>query len=433
MIKNKSLNFVYNWIGPNGPLPNHKVPDIYDLIKKAPYSNIEHNSITDEHDSIVFDLSCYINCNCVPCFQLDSDINMHFLFEIVLSPKNHFLQNTLCIGSGFLERASVDEKILELVRHKNGYILLTSKHESFVDDDDFNLIHNYFKYHNLPLEKIIYVTNCFNATQMYEEFCKRTNQAAKIKCEYLNLYLLDQRNLALRRDFIRRGLNVKDKKKLFLNWNRRVKPHRILFLLYAIRNNLFDRSYISFSKLHITLESWICDAYSLSNQFNLKFTVEDLTEIYNQLPLVLDSNNFDRFPVEEDMISTAKWYDQSYISIASETNFENNIIHMTEKTIKPILFKQPFIIIGPQYTLNSLKKLGFKTFDKFWDESYDNIENNKERFLKIMEVCNNIASWDERELFKFVKRSAEITEYNFKVMQSLKPKSILEFLEKYGS
>lgn len=433
MIKTKSLNFVYNWIGPTGPIPNHKVPDIYDLIKKSPYSMIEQNSKTDEHDSISYDLIEYINCNYIPSCQMNFDSEMTFLFEIVLSPKNHYLQKTLCIGSGFLETVPVEETILELIRSKNGYLLLSSKHESFVEDDDFELIHRYFEYHNIPLEKIIYITNCFNSSQIYKEYCERTNQIPKINCEYLNLYILDQSNQAKRHDFEKFYPNLKKKKKLFLNWNRRVKAHRILFLLYLIKNNLFDKTHISFSKLHVSLDIWLRDSYSLSKQFNLGFTINDLTEIYNQLPIILDSDNFDRFPVEDDMFSTAKWYDQSFISIASETNFENNIIHMTEKTIKPILFKHPFIIIGPQHTLKSLKQLGFKTFDRFWDESYDEIENSKDRFVKIMEVCNQISKWNEKELFKFSKRSVEIAEYNFKVMQNLKPTNILEFLEKYGS
>ena len=49
---NKELVFVYDWIGPEGPLNNYKVPDIYDLMKRMPYTGWDSNSVTDEHDPI---------------------------------------------------------------------------------------------------------------------------------------------------------------------------------------------------------------------------------------------------------------------------------------------------------------------------------------------------------------------------------------------
>lgn len=428
----KTLNFVYNWIGPNGPLPNHKIPDIYDFAKKADHVNVDYSNQTDEHDTMAFDISKFVNCNYMPVCQLTRNNDTKFIYEIVLSPKNYYLQKTLCIGSGYFENVPVQEKILDLVRFKNGYIMLSCKHESFVEDDDFDIIHNYFEYHNIPLEKIIYATNCVNANELYEKYCLSKKIKPKLKCEYLNLYLLDQKNIANRKSFIRFNPNLRNKEKLFLNWNRRVKNHRIVFLLYLIRNNLFDRCYVSFSKLHTSLDSWLRDAHALSKQFNLGFTIADLTEIYQQLPIVLDSNNFDRFPIEDDMFTTSKWYDRSYISVVSETNFQNNVVHMTEKTVKPILFKQPFIIIGPMHTLKHMKEMGFQTFNEFWDESYDEIENSKERFTKIMNLCDHIASWSEKDLFKFSKRSLETVNHNFKVMQNLKPDDLLNFANKYG-
>jgi hypothetical protein len=432
MNKLKSLNFVYSWIGPLGPLPNHKTPDVYDLTKKSLYTNVEHNSKTDEHDSIVYDLTKHVKCNIIPSIQLIYNRDLPFLFEIVLSPKNNFLQNTLCIGNGFLENIAIEDVVLTLIRHKKGHFLLTSKHESFVEDEDFETIHRYFSYHNIPLNKIIYITNCFNARQKYEEYCLRTNQKPMIKCEYLNLYLLDQSELAKRRTFSSYRPSLSEKQKVFLNLNRRVKSHRILFLLYSMRKNFLEKTHMSFSTLHTTRESWIRDSHSLSNQFNLGFSVKELSKIYNQLPFVLDTDNFDRFPVEDEVFDTVNWYNQTYISVVSETNFDNNIVHMTEKTIKPILFKQPFIVIGPANTLASLKQMGFQTFDKFWDESYDETEDSFERFSKIINTCTEISTWSEKKLQKFFRRSAEITEANFKIMQNLRPTNIYEFLEKYG-
>ena len=36
--------------------------------------------------------------------------------------------------------------------------------------------------------------------------------------------------------------------------------------------------------------------------------------------------------------------------------------YLTEKTFKPILNMQPFVIVGNAYSLKMLKQLGYKTF-----------------------------------------------------------------------
>ena len=33
----------------------------------------------------------------------------------------------------------------------------------------------------------------------------------------------------------------------------------------------------------------------------------------------------------------------------------------------------PFIVLGPKGYLHNLKRLGFKTFGTFWNESYDDV------------------------------------------------------------
>lgn len=51
-----------------------------------------------------------------------------------------------------------------------------------------------------------------------------------------------------------------------------------------------------------------------------------------------------------------------------------NMFMMTEKTFKPIAARRPFILSANGGYLNMLHELGFKTFDKWFDESYDNPE-----------------------------------------------------------
>ena len=52
---------------------------------------------------------------------------------------------------------------------------------------------------------------------------------------------------------------------------------------------------------------------------------------------------------------------------------------MSEKILKPLLNLHPFIVMSTPHTLKKITELGFKTFGRFIDESYDDEENPQKR------------------------------------------------------
>ena len=82
----------------------------------------------------------------------------------------------------------------------------------------------------------------------------------------------------------------------------------------------------------------------------------------------------------------------SYWNLTTETDWDffnppdgNEPIraYLSEKTWKPILGLQPFIMCGSHGYLDILKRFGFKTFSKWIDESYDNEEDFPTRMTMI--------------------------------------------------
>ena len=72
-----------------------------------------------------------------------------------------------------------------------------------------------------------------------------------------------------------------------------------------------------------------------------------------------------------------------FLNIVTETLFNSESIFISEKTYKPIYLCQPFIIFGNPHTLKKLKQLGYKTFDKWIDESYDNEPDRNVRSIMV--------------------------------------------------
>jgi hypothetical protein len=429
---NKELVFVYDWIGPEGPLNNYKVPDVYDLMKRMPYTGWDSNSATDEHDPIAMKIKEIVNCRFVPSYDIERLGDVPFMYEILLSPKKFFTEITLNNHLGVFQTTPVSQKVLDAIRKKNGFILLSNNYESFVDAATFESIHNYFKENQIPLNKVIYLSNCANAQEIYEKYCRKYGIQERINCEYIGLYVLDQRVLCRDPIFSERTDKPSKKEKLFLNFNRRHRLHRYILLLKFFEHDLLKRTHMSFSK-DVPVEHWIHDAQKAVAEYDVRLKTDELYKVYDSLPYVLDTHDFSRFPMEDRLEDTISWYDKTYISIVSETNFENNIIHMTEKTIKPIIFKQPFITVGPAKTLAALKKLGFRTFSDFWDESYDNEPDPKKRIKMIVSVCRTIAKWNPVELHTLYAKTKEIREHNFKNLANLQPIELNSFVEKYGA
>ena len=56
-----------------------------------------------------------------------------------------------------------------------------------------------------------------------------------------------------------------------------------------------------------------------------------------------------------------------------------DVIFLTEKIYKPIICGSPFFVLGNRGTISELRNMGFKTFDKWWDESYDDLYSHWER------------------------------------------------------
>lgn len=88
----------------------------------------------------------------------------------------------------------------------------------------------------------------------------------------------------------------------------------------------------------------------------------------------------------------------------------------TEKTYKPIACHRPFIMFTTPYFLQEFKTLGYKTFHPYIDESYDTIEDNKERLEAIANEVERLSNLPDDEYRNVITKCEEIAEHNFEVL-----------------
>jgi len=111
--------------------------------------------------------------------------------------------------------------------------------------------------------------------------------------------------------------------------------------------------------------------------------------------------------VEYDLWTSSFWH------VVSETCFYEKTNHLTEKIFKPIVSRQPFLLLGPTGNLEYLRSYGFKTFHQFIDESYDEEKDPSIRLDMVLEqiryICN-LSSEDKRNMYF---NMLPILEHNF--------------------
>jgi hypothetical protein len=123
-------------------------------------------------------------------------------------------------------------------------------------------------------------------------------------------------------------------------------------------------------------------------------------------------------PTMADSSSSAdfdtKNYDATLIEVVLETLFDDDRLHLTEKSLRPIACCQPFILVATNGSLAYLRSYGFKTFDAAWDESYDNIKDPVERMQAIVKIMLDISNWNDTQRSEKINCMYEIAKYNQK-------------------
>ena len=105
-------------------------------------------------------------------------------------------------------------------------------------------------------------------------------------------------------------------------------------------------------------------------------------------------------------------YANTDIEVVLETLFDDDRLHLTEKSLRPIACGQPFILAGTHGSLKYLQSYGFKTYSDIWPETYDHIQDPLERLKEIIALLKQISEWSFEIRLQKLQQAQEIAEFN---------------------
>lgn len=210
----------------------------------------------------------------------------------------------------------------------------------------------------------------------YQIIYNSINELENIKLYFWPTYLLHFTYHVL----VRNHSNLIDDLKIKPNFDNvycsyNCKPHefRCELIDNLYKNDLFDCGRISWN--------------NLNHNYNFKY--------WTQKILILDN-----FLNSNELVEHVK-NNNSFLFLSSESNTEFEFI--TEKTWKPILIEQPFLLFAKENQNLILKNYGFELFEEIFDYSFDSEKDIEKRIMGIIENLNRLKKYNLYEQYNVIR------------------------------
>ena len=274
---------------------------------------------------------------------------------------------------------------------------------------------------------------------LYKMFFISSNLADEHNCENINVisfnkwdYFPAVKNIDIKAEFTNETH--------FLNLNRVIRYFRILTTLKLVNSSIKDNLKISFDHFSLDLLQTTAETHYTKTGEKLDHSL--LVQLSNSSPSILDRTDFD-INWADDM--PKHLFDSSIVSLVGETlydSLDNTSIFYSEKSFKPMIFNHPICIFGQPNANKNLAMLGYKTYEKFFDLSFDEIEDYNLRLdaqvASLEKLNDQLLLMSNTQKFDWYMQGVDIMQHNKQVLkeQSFNKKKahiFLELLKQYVS
>ena len=199
---------------------------------------------------------------------------------------------------------------------------------------------------------------------------------------------------------------------VFICLNRLVTKERSYRL--ALVADLINKDLIKYGAVSLTSkETWPNEI----NDSNTKLTsqqIELITSVFSRHTedLYLDSKDTPGWASAGMSSDEVELFQDSFLHVVTETIFYSKKLHLTEKIFRPIVMCRPFVLAGAVGNLAYLKRYGFQTFDRWWDESYDLETDPAKRLEKITAVIDQLCKLSITELQDMYQEMLPVIRHN---------------------
>lgn len=175
-----------------------------------------------------------------------------------------------------------------------------------------------------------------------------------------------------------------DRQKVFTCNVNEDTAHGRLFCASMWYHALIDHSYLNYPVATSTNEVIDSSVYKWHKHWS---ATETLIDMFGQ-----------QLPIAETPGYELDFYNNAYWNFNILPSFTSTALSLNKSIFLPILNLQPFVIVGPTESLKLLRTLGYKTFKKNVNETYDNVVDDEARMQSLFRLVYEMANFTGPEL-----------------------------------
>jgi hypothetical protein len=200
--------------------------------------------------------------------------------------------------------------------------------------------------------------------------------------------------------------------------NRELKPHRLMNFCLFMESEYLADSCISFwgraMYANLTEEEHRANLYRMLKKCN----DSELDNIFAKVEHLIPYKPYEpEYAGGNDHGMSHLAYTDTYINLVTETScdFIDLYVHcdapiLTEKTIKPLMCRQMFLMCAQTGAVQFMRDLGFDMFDDVIDHSYDKVEGFVPKTYAIHQELQRLSKLD---LAKIFEQNSNRLEHNY--------------------
>ena len=344
----------------------------------------------------------------------------------------------------------LDDRVRNLIRDGNGYILINYIHEGHIQHQNYKDLHNELLKYKISANKVFFVASNLNGKIQYKTFCDKMTHLIKSKINIIEVNHMLESSVDIYKQVLDNNYNkdldkllpykqsfvnkqdlddMRDtiREKYFLSYNRVIREYRLALIAMIYEMELQDKGIISLGAKEVD------SAFGGVWPTHIRDFIKDKQQ--NEVVSSALEKIKPLYPIDADGDIDANWvykdgerwggavgqwtnfshqYKRIYFNVVTESCYYEDCIYMSEKIFKPISNLVPFIYLTNPFAMKKLREIGYKTFSPWIDESYDEEVDNDKRFFMILDEIKRLCSMSKEEIHKWYYEMEDILLHNQK-------------------
>jgi len=285
--------------------------------------------------------------------------------------------------------------------------------------------------HDIPTEHCIIISSNHDIKFYCERACARLQvpMPRLLQCEVFEIqagrllnYFCSDEMLGSLEKFNNLTRNPGDVTHHYLNLNRRQRAHRPMLVGALVAKDLHLKGKVSIgvSDFEENLEEILNGIPGYWQECpDIRTLIMQTRQKYSDLvPMHLDTNDLVTNRALSK-VSDCELYRTTMLSVVSETTFFSHHslsntrswepgVFLSEKTWKPIIHLQPWIMVSQPFTQEAIRAKGYHTWGDFIDESYDYEESDTHRMYMVLRLIEQICRWTPERMLEFQRATYDM-------------------------